>query len=149
MLREFEGWDDRLRQLIVSATDTKRWAIYDRAPLEQGARNGASSRANLVAGDGSTSDAAAPANCLRGVDRSAAGSAPRRYEESRRPRANHVLLMSRGREIRNQLADGPEQRARDAELAVGDPLRQSAWLYGAITDADPLHTRLTPHATIS
>ena len=34
LLREFEGWDDRLRQLIVSATDTKRWALYDRAPLE-------------------------------------------------------------------------------------------------------------------
>jgi len=27
LLREFEGWDDRLRQLIVSATDTKRWAL--------------------------------------------------------------------------------------------------------------------------
>jgi salicylate hydroxylase len=129
-----------LRHLIVSATDTKRWALYDRAPLEQGARNGASSRANLVAGDGSTFDAAALADCLRGVDRSAAGSALRRYEEIRRPRANHVLLMSRGREIRNHLPDGPEQRKRDAELAVGDPLRQSAWLYGAVADADPLHT---------
>jgi hypothetical protein len=73
LLREFEGWDDRLRQLIVSATGTKRWALYDRAPLEQGARNGASSRANLVAGDGSTFDAAALANRLRGVDRSGWG----------------------------------------------------------------------------
>jgi salicylate hydroxylase len=140
LLREFEGWDDRLRQLIVSATDTKRWALYDRAPLEQGARNGASSRANYVAGDGSTFDAATLADCLRRIDRSAAGSALRRYEENRRPRPNNVLLMSRGREIRNHLADGPEQRARDAELAVGDPLRQSAWLYGAIADTDPLHT---------
>jgi salicylate hydroxylase len=85
-------------------------------------------------------DAAALADCLRGVDRSAAESAMRRYEEIRRPRANHVLLMSRGREVRNHLPDGPEQRKRDAELAVGDPLRQSAWLYGVIADADPSHT---------
>jgi len=85
-------------------------------------------------------DAAVLADCLQGVDRLAAGSALRRYEEIRRPRANHVLLMSRGREIRNHLPDGPEQRKRDAELAVGDPLRQSAWLYGAMADANPLHS---------
>ena len=48
-------------------------------------------------------DAATLADCLQGVGRSAAGSALRRYEEIRRPRANHVLLMSRGREIRNHL----------------------------------------------
>ena len=35
LLREFEAWDDRLRQLIVSATETKRWALYDREPLER------------------------------------------------------------------------------------------------------------------
>ena len=38
--------------------------------------------------------------------------------------------MSRGRELRNHLPDGPEQLQRDAELARGDPLRDSAWLYG-------------------
>ena len=35
LLREFETWDGRLRQLIVSATETKRWALYDREPLER------------------------------------------------------------------------------------------------------------------
>jgi salicylate hydroxylase len=49
---------------------------------------------------------------------------------NRRPRANKILLGSRGREVRNHLPDGPEQRQRDVELAVGDPLRQSAWVYG-------------------
>jgi salicylate hydroxylase len=38
--------------------------------------------------------------------------------------------MSRGREVQNHLADGPEQRERDARLASGEPLRQGAWLYG-------------------
>jgi salicylate hydroxylase len=32
---EFEGWDDRVHQLIDSATRTKRWAMYDRDPLER------------------------------------------------------------------------------------------------------------------
>ena len=46
------------------------------------------------------------------------------------PRASQVQLMSRGRELRNHLPDGPEQQARDAAFAQGDPLRDSAWLYG-------------------
>ena len=57
-------------------------------------------------------------------------AALQRYEAIRRPRASQVQLMSRGREVRNHLPDGPEQQQRDAELARGDPLRQSAWLYG-------------------
>ena len=44
--------------------------------------------------------------------------------------------MSRGREVPNHLPDGPEQRQRDAQLASGDPLRQSAWLYGHDLEAD-------------
>ncbi len=46
------------------------------------------------------------------------------------PRASQVQIMSRGREARNHLPDGPQQQQRDAEFASGDPLRQSAWLYG-------------------
>ena len=53
-----------------------------------------------------------------------------RYEEIRRPRTSQVQVMSRGREVRNHLPDGAEQQRRDAEFAIGDPLRQSAWLYG-------------------
>ena len=53
-----------------------------------------------------------------------------RYEDLRRPRANRILIGFRGREIRNHLPDESEQRRRDEKLAAGDPLRQSAWLYG-------------------
>ncbi|MGH9648480.1 MAG: FAD-dependent monooxygenase, partial [Bryobacteraceae bacterium] len=35
LIREFAGWDDRLHQLISSASETKRWALYDRDPLDQ------------------------------------------------------------------------------------------------------------------
>src|SRR5215208_4807960 len=29
----FDGWDERVQQLINSASSTKRWALYDRDPL--------------------------------------------------------------------------------------------------------------------
>ena len=78
-----------------------------------------------------TEDALALALCLQSAAGNSVEEALRRYEEIRRPRANHVLIMSRGREVRNHLPDGPEQRRRDAELASGQPLRQNAWLYGS------------------
>jgi salicylate hydroxylase len=136
---EFAGWDACVLQLIESATDTKRWALVDRSPLPRWSIG----RLSLL-GDAAhamlpffaqgaaqaVEDAQALAHVLRGV---AAGDLPQalqRYEALRRPRASQVQLMSRGREVRNHLVDGPAQRQRDAELAGGDPLRQSAWLYG-------------------
>lgn len=136
---EFEGWDDRVRQLIVSAASTKRWAMVDRDPLERWT----SGRITLL-GDAAhamlpffaqgaaqaVEDAFVLAECLRDADPGSVPRALQRYEETRRPRASRVQVMSRGREVRNHLPDGPEQRQRDDELARGDPLRESAWLYG-------------------
>jgi len=136
---EFAGWDARVLQLIDSATDTKRWALYDRTPLARWH----SGRVCLL-GDAAhamlpffaqgaaqaVEDAVVLAACLRGIDAGGAPAALARYDAIRRPRASEVQLMSRGREIRNHLPDGPDQRARDRALADGDPLRQSAWLYG-------------------
>jgi salicylate hydroxylase len=139
MEREFAGWDPRVRQLISSATDTKRWALYDRAPLERWTQGrltllGDAAHAMLpFFGQGAAQaveDAEALAACLREASPGSAAQALARYEQMRRPRANEVLLMSRGREVRNHLPDGPAQAQRDAELGRGDPLRASAWLYG-------------------
>ena len=139
LLREFETWDGRLRQLIVSATETKRWALYDREPLERWTKGritllGDAAHAMLPflaqGAAQATEDAAALADCLEAADEYSVEEALQRYEELRRPRANRILIGSRGREIRNHLPDGLEQRRRDEELAAGDPLRQSAWLYG-------------------
>lgn len=147
---EFTGWDPRLHQLIDAATDTKRWALFDRSPLARWT----SGRVSLL-GDaahpmlpffaqGSAQafeDAVVLAGCLAGADAATAPQALQRYERIRRPRASEVQLMSRGREVRNHLPDGPAQQERDAQLASGDPLRQSAWLYGhdllADLQADP------------
>jgi salicylate hydroxylase len=145
----FPDWDERVQQLIVSATDTKRWALYDRSPLERWSEG----RISLL-GDAAHAmlpffaqgaaqaieDAAVLADCLRHAGRDSVAQALQRYERMRRPRASQVQLMSRGREIRNHLPDGPEQRRRDREFADGDPLRQSAWLYGPGSgfDASPV-----------
>ena len=145
MRREFDGWDARVHQLIDAATDTKRWALYDRTPLPAWAAGrvallGDAAHAMLPffaqGAAQALEDALLLADCL--VDVRAAGlpAALQRYDAIRRPRASRVQLMSRGREIRNHLPDGPEQQQRDRELAGGNPLRDSAWLYGHDLDAD-------------
>ena len=139
LAREFERWDERVHQLIVSATQTKRWALFDRAPLEQWTAGrvallGDAAHAMLPflaqgAAQG-VEDAVALADCLKSAKSDTVVTALKRYEELRRPRANHVLLMSRGREIQNNFPDGPEQQRRDEAFAAADPLKQIAWLYG-------------------
>jgi hypothetical protein len=74
------------------------------------------------AGQGqATEDAATLADCLEAVDERSVEEAMQRYQDLRRPRANRILIGSRGREIRNHLPDGPEQRPRDEDLAAGEP----------------------------
>lgn len=137
--QEFEGWDLRVLQLIDSATETKRWALYDRRPLARWSAGrigllGDAAHAMLPffaqGAAQAIEDAVVLVACLRQVAAADVADALRRYESIRRPRASEVQLMSRGREVRNHLPDGPAQRERDRELANGDPLRQSAWLYG-------------------
>ncbi|MCW5632575.1 MAG: FAD-dependent monooxygenase [Rubrivivax sp.] len=136
---EFEGWDARLRGLVGAAGRTMRWALYDRDPLPQWTDGrvtllGDAAHAMLpFFGQGAAQaleDAQVLAACFAGATRESAPQALLRYEAVRRPRASQVQLMSRGRELRNHLPDGPEQLRRDAELAQGDPLRANGWLYG-------------------
>ena len=142
---EFAGWDDRVHQLIVSATSTKRWAMYDRDPLERWSDDritllGDAAHAMLPffaqGAAQAIEDAVVLAACLQRADADSAGDALRQYEAIRRPRTSAVQVMSRGREVRNHLPDGPEQEQRDMEFANGDPLRESAWLYGHDVEGD-------------
>jgi salicylate hydroxylase len=147
LIAEFEGWDDRLHQLIISASSTKRWAMYDRDPLERWTVGritllGDAAHAMLPffaqGAAQAIEDAVVLAACLRSTDEGSVPQALQRYEQIRRPRTTQVQVMSRGRELRNHLPDGPEQQQRDAQFANGDPLRQSAWLYGYDLEADLL-----------
>jgi salicylate hydroxylase len=144
LVRVFADWDERVLQLIAAARQTRRWALFDREPLARWMQGcvallGDAAHPMLpFFAQGSAQafeDAEALAACLQGAGPADVPAALQRYEALRRPRATQVQLMSRGRELRNHLPDGPEQRQRDAELAVGDPLRQSAWLYGCGHDA--------------
>lgn len=145
LLAAFAGWDERVLTLSAAARSTKRWALYDRDPLERWSRG----RVTLL-GDAAhamlpffaqgaaqaTEDAFVLAECLRDAHRESVAEALQRYDSIRRPRTDQVQLMSRGRELRNHLPDGPEQQRRDAELGRSDPLRDSAWLYGHDLRAD-------------
>jgi salicylate hydroxylase len=96
LARAFERWDERVHQLIVSATQTKRCALFDRPPLEQWtvgrvALLGDAAHAMLPflaqgAAQG-VEDAVTLADCLKSAEPDTVEPALKRYEELRRPRA--------------------------------------------------------------
>lgn len=142
---EFAGWEPRVGRLIAAATGTKRWALYDRPPLERWTRG----RMTLLGdaahpmlpyfGQGANQaieDGAVLARCLRDTTPGTLPGALARYETIRRPHASRVQVMSRGRRSHNHLPDGAEQRHRDATLAGQAPLDDNAWLYSYDADAE-------------
>ncbi|GAA4287862.1 FAD-dependent monooxygenase [Georgenia daeguensis] len=147
-LAEFEGWDRRLTDLISAAGTPGRWALLDRAPLTRWT----SGRVTLL-GDAAhpmfpfyaqgaaqaLEDAATLAACL--AAESDPGQALRRYEELRLPRTTRIQQVSHARAHINHLPDGPEQAARDAALADGDPLVANGWIYGHDPEAEFSGTR--------
>ena len=134
---EFAGWDARVGELIGAAGHLGRWSVRDRAPL----RRWVNGRIALL-GDAAhpmlpfyaqgagqaIEDAAALAVCLT-TGPWDPPAALARYEQVRMPRATKVQEASRGRITHNHLPDGPEQQARDAELAGEDPLSHNDWIY--------------------
>ena len=140
-LAEFDGWDDRLIELIRASRTPGRWALLDREPLKQWSHG-----ASTLLGDAAhpmfpffaqgaaqaIEDASALARCLAdGIDDP--GAALRRYEQTRIPRTTRLQTVSRQRSHINHLPDGPEQRERDACYGRDDPLTANAWIY----DYDP------------
>jgi salicylate hydroxylase len=146
-LKEFEGWHPQIRALIGSVETTNRWALYDRDPLPRWTVG----RVTLM-GDAahpmlpymaqgavqSIEDAAVLAKCLERADVHEVGAALARYERTRKPRASQCQEGSRRNAIMFHLADGDEQRNRDANLssAATAPLPQNAWLYGHDVEAE-------------
>jgi salicylate hydroxylase len=137
LLAEFEGWDARLVDLIRAAGTPGRWALLDRAPLKRWSAGPVTLLGDAAHpmfpffGQGaaqSVEDAAVLARCLtRFAD---PVEALRSYEALRLPRTTRLQEVSHGRAHVNHLPDGPEQRARDAAFADGDPLRDNGWIYG-------------------
>jgi salicylate hydroxylase len=141
MLAEFADWDPRLRAFLAEATQAKRWALYEHLPLPRWidgrlAVLGDAAHAMLPffaqGAAQAIEDGMAIAQCLHDVaDNSTASitAALQAYANLRMPRATKVQAMSHGRTRQNHLPDGPEQQARDAEFANGNPLRQHSWIY--------------------
>ena len=145
-LADFEGWNPVVRRLISSVAaapeeaEIYRWALYDRDPLASWGDG-----AITLLGDAAhpmlpfmaqgacqaIEDAAVLAACLRLVSEPV--HTLRRYESLRQERTATVQLAARRNETLFHLPDGPEQRARDRELAGTSGERtvhRNAWVFG-------------------
>jgi salicylate hydroxylase len=138
-LAAFEGWHPHVRTILGAVDETYTWALFDRVPLERWSAG----RVTLV-GDAchamlpfmaqgaaqAIEDAATLAACLTDGD---VPAALRRYEAVRAPRVARIHAASAHNKTRFHHADGPEQRARDAQMAAGATdwsFDAVAWIYG-------------------
>ena len=138
-LAAFEGWHPHVRTILGAVDETYTWALFDRAPLERWSAG----RVTLL-GDAchamlpfmaqgaaqAIEDGAALAACLTDAD---VPGALRRYETVRAPRVARIHAASASNKTRFHLADGPEQQARDAQMAEGSTdwsFSAVAWIYG-------------------
>jgi salicylate hydroxylase len=139
-LAAFAGWHEQVRAILGAVEETFTWALFDRSPLERWSKG----RVTLL-GDAchamlpfmaqgaaqAIEDGATLAACLAGADADVLG-ALRRYERVRIPRASRIQVLSTTNKTRFHLPDGPEQEARDAEMAGGSTdwsFRTVAWIY--------------------
>lgn len=144
---EFRGWDPRLEELISRAERPGRWALLDRAPLEQWSFG----RITLL-GDAAhpmfpffaqgAAQAIEDAAVLADSITRHASNLPEallEYQNLRIERTTAIQTASHARKDINHLPDGEEQIARDAALREGDPLLKSGWIYSydPALDAEP------------
>jgi salicylate hydroxylase len=135
---EFTGWDAQLQRLLAATGRTGRWALLDRDPLPRWTDGPITVTGDAAHpmfpffGQGAAQaieDGAVLAGCL-----AAGGGDPaaalRRYEALRKPRTTRLQTVSHARLHVNHLPDGPDQQARDAQLAREDPLAHNGWIYG-------------------
>lgn len=137
----FAGWHPQIHDILNSIDETFVWGLFDRPPMERWSVG----RVTLL-GDAchpmlpfmaqgaaqAIEDGATLAACLieAGQD---VGEALRLYDAERLARTAHLQGLSANNKIRFHLPDGPDQIARDAEMAKGATdfsLESIAWLYG-------------------
>ncbi|MFD0358031.1 FAD-dependent monooxygenase [Streptomyces sp. NPDC127110] len=143
------GWAPQVRELVGAAGEVRRWALYDRAPLERWS----TARTTLLGdaahpmlphhGQGANQaveDAVALAVCLAEAAPGAEGTAAalERYEALRRPHTTRVQLGSReggkppggpggpGGDVRGAAADVGWILDHDVEAALRTPLTSAA-----------------------
>jgi salicylate hydroxylase len=139
-LAAFEGWHPQVRTILGAVDETFVWALFDRTPLERWSAG----RVTLL-GDAchamlpfmaqgaaqAIEDGATLAACLAQAGSDIPG-ALRRYQRLRIPRTSRLQAMSADNKERFHLPDGPQQRARDAQMAAGSTdwsFDAVAWIY--------------------
>jgi salicylate hydroxylase len=139
-LAAFEGWHPQVRTILGAVDETFTWALFDRVPLERWVAGrvallGDACHAMLpFMAQGAAQaieDGAALAACL--ASGSDVPGALHRYETARAPRVARIHAASTGNKTRFHLPDGPEQQARDAQMAAGSTdwsFDAVAWIYG-------------------
>ena len=146
-VREFEGWHPQVVAIIDAADTTNRWALYDRDPLPRWSVGrvtllGDAAHAMLpYMAQGAVQaieDAAVLAHCLEQDGKRGLRDALDRYEKMRKPRTTRCQEGSRSNGALYHIADGEQQRLRDAGLSSVTtlPLPQNAWLYGHDVEAE-------------
>jgi len=135
----YAGWHEQVRSLVATVEETFVWGLFDREPLSRWSVD----RITLL-GDAAhpmlpfmaqgaaqaIEDGAALAECIKVYGASPAALA--HYEAVRLPRTARIQTVARGNKTRNHLPDGPEQQARDAQMAAGGAqwaIGVSAWVY--------------------
>jgi salicylate hydroxylase len=138
----FEGWHSQLLGILQEVDETFIWALFERPPM----RRWSVGRVTLL-GDAchamlpfmaqgaaqAIEDGVTLAACLANRGTKDVADALKRYEVLRLPRTARVQAASANNKTRFHLSDGPEQAARDAEMAKGTTdfsVQSVAWLYG-------------------
>lgn len=140
-LRAFEGWHPIVREMLGSVEEIFEWALLDRIPMPKWSVG----RVTLL-GDAchamlpfmaqgavqAIEDGATLARCLSEVGDDGIPGALHRYESLRLPRTSQIQGLSETNKRRFHLPDGPQQQARDEEMARGSTdwsIKPIAWIY--------------------
>ena len=147
-------WDPRLGTLARAADRMTSWPLFDHDVFPSWARGrvalmGDACHAMLpFQAQGAAQaieDGAVLGDRLAGIDAAAVPEALAAYEAARRPRATRVLEASRGNSPLFHFPDGPDQVARDAQLAEGSgDFRAYLWLWAANPDGSDAGLGVAP-----
>jgi salicylate hydroxylase len=138
----FDGWHPQLRGILQAVDEIFVWALFERPPMPRWSVG----RVTLL-GDAchamlpfmaqgaaqAIEDGVTPAACLARGGTKDVTDALTLYEAQRLRRTARVQAASANNKTRFHLPDGPEQVARDSEMAKGATdfsVHSVAWLYG-------------------
>ena len=125
VLAAFEGWNPQVLLILGAVDETFVWGLFARPSIG----HWSAGRVTLL-GDAchamlpfwaqgaaqAIEDGAVLASCLAEIGRSGIPKALRLYESLRLPRTSRIQAASAENKTRFHLPDGPQQRARDAQL---------------------------------